>query len=189
MNEQKKVLYAKFHQAFPWLQKIFSPENTALLSFTDSAQRAIFDELAANWMDGEVIAILNDLQRRYGAKVAEVIELAISTILRRDWAEVGRQQPSQTLNDFIHILWDSLPAIGFEFTSTKTANGVQMHCTHCPLVALGEALDAKTWLYHLICGGDPHMAAGFNPRIGFHRTKTLMQGDAYCDHTYFMQEA
>ena len=159
------------------------------MSFTDPEQQAIFDEIAANWKDGEVIAILNDLQQRYGAKVAEVIDLVVSVNTRSGWAKIGQQQASRTIEDFIRLLWDQLPALGFEFTSTTTADGVQMHCTRCPHVALGEALNGKTWLYHLVCGGDPHMVAGFNPDMGFRRTKTLMQGDDCCDHYYFMKTA
>ena len=104
-------------------------------------------------------------------------------------AEIGRNQPSQTIDDFLRVLWEPLPAQGFEFTSEETPEGMQMHCTRCPLVDLAAAFDAKNWFYHFACAGDPHMVAGFNPNMGFRRTKTLMEGDEYCDHFYFMKES
>lgn len=185
MDAQRKALYEQFHHDFFWLDEVFTPQIGDKMPFTDPEQRAIFDEIAANWKEGDIIAVLNDLQQRYGSKVVEVLDLVIGTTTRTGWSQIGQQQPSRTIADFLRLLWDPLPKLGFEFTSTTTADGVQMHCTHCPHVALGEALHAKTWLYHLVCGGDPHMVAGFNPDMGFRRTKTLMQGDAYCDHYYY----
>ncbi|MHA2213812.1 MAG: L-2-amino-thiazoline-4-carboxylic acid hydrolase [Candidatus Thorarchaeota archaeon] len=29
--------------------------------------------------------------------------------------------------------------------------------------------------------------AGFNPKMKFERTKTLMEGDGYCDHCYTLK--
>ena len=50
-----------------------------------------------------------------------------------------------------------------------------------------ERLKATDWLYHHTCSADEAMVSGFNPKIGFRRTKTLMQGDDYCDHYYYMK--
>jgi len=38
-----------------------------------------------------------------------------------------------------------------------------------------------------ICEGDGPAVSAFNPAIGFHRTKTLMMGDDYCDHSYYLK--
>ena len=39
---------------------------------------------------------------------------------------------------------------------------------------------------HWFCDGDDQWARHFNPRIGFQRTRMLMDGDECCDHTFFM---
>jgi hypothetical protein len=188
MNDQKKALYAQFHQNATWLDDVFNTTMAATFPFNTPTQHVIFEALVANWQD-DFIATLNELQQQYGAEVAAVLELVLGTNTRTGWAEIGRQQASRTITDFYRLLWEPLPALGFEFTSTSTVADLQMHCTQCPWVALGEALEGRNWLYHLICGGDPHMVAGFNPQIGFRRTKTLMQGDNCCDHYYFMKTA
>ena len=41
---------------------------------------------------------------------------------------------------------------------------------------------------HWFCDGDEPGARAFNPRIGFQRTQVLMDGDACCDHVFFMEE-
>ena len=42
-------------------------------------------------------------------------------------------------------------------------------------------------MYQHTCSVDECIATTFNPQIGFRRTKTLMQGDEYCDHFYYMK--
>jgi hypothetical protein len=39
-----------------------------------------------------------------------------------------------------------------------------------------------------VCTGDFSHCQGFNPKIKLIRTKTLMQGDAYCNHRYILEE-
>ena len=59
-------------------------------------------------------------------------------------------------------------------------------------VKVTECLWAKTFLglgaaeigYSLICHRDYADCQGFNPRITMSRSKTLMQGDNYCNHRF-----
>ena len=58
--------------------------------------------------------------------------------------------------------------------------------TRCMLAEIYRDLDAEDiglW----ICDGDGPVAAGFNPRIRFQRTQTLMVGDECCDHVYYAE--
>jgi len=62
-------------------------------------------------------------------------------------------------------------------------------------IKVRECLWAKTFRkfkagdfgYTLICHGDFSMAGGFNPRMKMHRSKTLMQGQDYCNHRWVMK--
>jgi hypothetical protein len=47
-----------------------------------------------------------------------------------------------------------------------------------------RAEDIGIW----ICEADGPVAAAFNPSIKFQRTKTIMEGDDFCDHVYFVDE-
>jgi L-2-amino-thiazoline-4-carboxylic acid hydrolase len=42
---------------------------------------------------------------------------------------------------------------------------------------------------HWFCDGDDKWARGFNPQIGFQRTQVLMDGDACCDHVFFLERS
>ncbi len=66
----------------------------------------------------------------------------------------------------------------------RTSEGIQLHCTRCPIHELARELDALEWGYALHCAQDPHIIAGFNPAIGFRQTRWLMRGDDCCDHFY-----
>ena len=58
-----------------------------------------------------------------------------------------------------------------------------------------ECLWAKTYReanaadlgYLLICYGDYALARGFNPKMRLTRTKTLMQGDNFCNHRWVIE--
>jgi L-2-amino-thiazoline-4-carboxylic acid hydrolase len=62
-------------------------------------------------------------------------------------------------------------------------------------VKVTECLWAKTYRdanaadlgYLLSCYGDYASARGFNPKMRMIRTKTLMQGDAFCNHRYVIE--
>lgn len=41
--------------------------------------------------------------------------------------------------------------------------------------------------YACVCHGDHGFARGYNPKIKMIRDKTLMEGDAYCNHRYIME--
>jgi hypothetical protein len=49
---------------------------------------------------------------------------------------------------------------------------------------LAKKLNAEKWLYHLTCLTDEPAITGFNGRIKFDRSRTLMQGYPDCDHCY-----
>ncbi len=60
----------------------------------------------------------------------------------------------------------------------------QLKVTEC--LWARTCLDAKAGEegYAMICHGDYAFARAFNPKIEMVRDKTLMQGDAYCNHRY-----
>lgn len=135
------------------------------------------------------IAILNGLRERLGPQVTEAVSEMAAEAARAKWAEIARQEGSNTIEDIIRLLWEPLRAKGFEFTVECREDGVQMRCVRCPNYDLAREIEGgPEWLYYLTCATDPHVVAGFNPKIGFRRTKTLMAGDDCCDHFYYYLE-
>jgi len=126
----------------------------------------------------------------------EEAEEVIKTFLKegaRDWAaqaaeadkRAGRKNDIQGLMNF---LWEPLRREGFEFTYRQDERGYQMKVTRCPVAEIAKALQLEKWGFIFHCGGDELICEGYNPEIAFKRTKTLMEGDDYCDHSYCYRE-
>ncbi len=171
-----------------WLEGWFHPDRKAGLPFSGPDQEAVFDELARLWKKQDILSVLGACEHRFGrARVLEVIDLVVATNCRREWAEVARKEGRNGVEDLARVLLRPLQgAQGFEFTLEPREGGLQMHCTRCPHAELGAALGISEWIEHLVCGGDPHIVAGFNSRMGFRRTRMLTTGHDHCDHFYFM---
>jgi hypothetical protein len=189
MNDRENAANDAFYTHVYWLDGWFTHGSDAIPSFSDWEQRAIFDALTKlDWKDLAIIAQLDALHEQFGPKLIQVIEMVVAENTRRDWAETARRETSHTIDDLIRLLWEPGRERGWEYSVKIQKGGVQMRCTYCPFAELGKRIDGAKWLYHLVCMGDPYIVEGFNPGMGFRRTQTLMEGDACCDHFYFMKD-
>jgi predicted ArsR family transcriptional regulator len=166
-----------------WLDDVFAhPENREL--FDDEDRLAIQGELSNRWVQEDRLELLNELEDRFGeAAVLAVIDKIIDFNCRRDWGQVGREK-GNSLENFIRLLWEPLQESGFEYSFEKEGNSTKFRVTKCPMYKLAQEIGAEKWFYHLLCLTDGPAAEGFNNRIRFSRTRTLMQGYADCDHCY-----
>jgi len=156
MNDQENVTNDTFYAHVFWLDEWFTPAKHDILHITDQAHHMIFNELTTlHWKEPDIIAQLNVLQERFGAKVIEVIAMVVAENSRRDWAEIARHEKSHTIDDLIRLLWGPGREKGCEFTMYPHENGVQMRCTRCPYVELGKKINGTKWLYYLVCMADP----------------------------------
>lgn len=62
------------------------------------------------------------------------------------------------------------------------------HITECLWAETFKKMNATDLGYVLSCRPDFAMARAYHPKIRLRRTKTLMQGDGYCNHTYCWKE-
>ncbi|HLP02307.1 MAG TPA: L-2-amino-thiazoline-4-carboxylic acid hydrolase [Opitutaceae bacterium] len=171
-----------FRRLYPWLTDWFQRPNAAL--FAQRERQEIAAELGRRWGADHPIAVLDELRGRFGTEVEAVARTIVHENARRDWSGIASQQPANGIGDFIRLLWEPLRGAGFEFTYEKQGDEVRFHCTVCPHVAVARSLGAELWMSLLLCGSDEGMVTGFNPAIGFRRTRTLMEGHACCDHAY-----
>lgn len=166
-----------------WLDGMLThPENESL--FQNENLSLIQKELAHRWVRENRLALLEDLAYKFGEEnVITVLDLIISANCKRDWNRVG-QEGGNSLERFFQLLWEPLRKSGFEFSSMTQANQTTFCVTKCAMYDLAREIGAEKWLYHLACLTDEPAVAGFNDKIEFRRTRTLMQGYADCDHCY-----
>lgn len=172
-----------------WLDFWFQPEKAEAHDF-DAAERELFDSLAPAWLMAEPghgkIATLDAAAEQCGReRVLALLEKICGDETRSYWTGLVREEGS-SLDDFIRLLWGPLPELGFEFSREQLENGIQFCVTTCPQHQLAVDMGGSTadWLFHLVCATDPFAAESIDPPVRFQRTKTLMQGDDYCDHAY-----
>lgn len=65
-----------------------------------------------------------------------------------------------------------------------TDKAFEIKVTECLPAETYRSQNAADIGYAAICWGDYAWAQGFNPKIKLVRDKTLMQGDAFCNHRY-----
>ena len=133
---------------------------------------------------GRTIDILDRMKDRFGPEVSNVVDDMVGERTLQQWKHIAQSEESHDIADLIRVLWEPLKARGFEYTTEEREDGVQIYCTKCALYDLAKEINGTEWMFHLNCGTDPHIVAGFNPEIKFNRTKTLMEGDDCCDHFY-----
>jgi predicted ArsR family transcriptional regulator len=166
-----------------WLDAILThPENRTL--FEAENQLAIENELSTRWVQENRLVLLNELAATFGeSDVFAVLEKIIYANCKRNWAENGREGDN-SLNQFIKILWEPLRDMGFEYSIEKEGNKTQFRVTRCPMADFAKKAGVKKWFYRLLCLTDEPSVVGFNSSVTFSRTRTLMEGAAYCDHCY-----
>lgn len=152
------------------------------------AIKALLNEACEEWHLEEKNVMYTALRERFGPDADEVIKQAIGARIQRIWAKIAGILGSDTLEDFTKILFDPLPELGWEFTKEKNEKKISYRVTKCPKVEMAKKLGAEKLMFLIACETDCFSAKGFNEKIKFSRTKTLMEGYDCCDHTYEFYE-
>ena len=105
-----------------------------------------------------------------------------------EWQELAGKSENNSIESLIALLWEPLRGQGFEYEVEKTETGFQMKCTRCGFYEMAKYCGITDEAFYMVCEADPYIAEGFNPNIGFKRTKTLMQGHDCCDHFYYYKD-
>jgi predicted ArsR family transcriptional regulator len=135
----------------------------------------------------QIVALVRAMEAQYGLDVQKAIEHIPCDQAREKWAQRADAKDDHSLEGLLETLWAPLKERGFEFTREDKLGGVQYVVTKCPKADLARGLDAVDLGFMFFCATDACLAEGWNAQIGFQRTQTLMEGDAVCDHFYFMK--
>jgi hypothetical protein len=136
----------------------------------------------------DTVRMLEAFKERFGSEILEVVDKLTAERSRKEGEELAKSLGSNTIQDIIKELWVAGLPLGLEYTSEKLENGMQMKCTRCYIYETARKLGITEWAYHLFCVGDPYFVEGFNPKMGFSRTKSLMEGHDHCNHYFYTKE-
>jgi predicted ArsR family transcriptional regulator len=179
-----------FLQCFGWVTELLEKRPASDFFDSSSEEYAIVEKLRAGWGKRDTAELLRELDDEYGERAGQAVEAYLERNVYMDWAETGRREAHEgkEIDDFIRLLWEPLKSMGFEYSVADESGRTTFCVSRCPVFELAQKTGMHRWLYHLACSTDFHSSRGFSPRLGFDRTKTLMQGDDCCNHQYYYKK-
>ncbi len=134
---------------------------------------------------GLAVQLLHAMEERFGPEAREVVRDMAKNRKPTPRPDVG--EPEADLHEFCTRLdkgcagshrWerviDEPHRIGYRFTRCMWAEIYR---------ELGEPE-----LGFVICASDEPAVKSYNPKLGFKRTKVLMNGDEVCDHVFYVEK-
>lgn len=131
------------------------------------------------------VRLLHAMEERFGSEVREVVrDMAKSHRLapRPDAAE-----PEADLRDFCARLDEACVGSHDWERVIDEPDRIGYHYTRCMWAEIYREL-GEPELGFVICAGDEPAVKSYNPRLGFSRTKVLMEGDELCDHIFYVEK-
>ena len=87
-----------------------------------------------SWNDpSRINVLLNEWEEKFGPEADDIARELIAERTRKIWASIAEREQSNTVKDLVRLLWESFRNQGAEFTVEEIGNGVQTHCTYCPI--------------------------------------------------------
>ncbi len=122
---------------------------------------------------------------RFGPGVLDVVKQNTIDNARAGFAQMSL--PQRELNAVMTLLWNNIGS-DLDFTvEAQTPTHLEFKVTRCIWADEMRKLGAAETGYAFHYVWDVGFCQGLNPAIRFTRTKTLMQGDDCCNHTYDLE--
>lgn len=142
-------------------------------------QREIEAGMAAALVDGYAAALGREQALAIAGQAINRLALQAGQTLRRQ----GRTGTLEDLAGVAENIWAREGALTIEFLEI-TPVALRFNVTRCRYAELYARMDVSDLGYYLSCNRDAAFARGFNPDIRMTRTKTIMQGAAFCDFRF-----
>ncbi|HVP90140.1 MAG TPA: L-2-amino-thiazoline-4-carboxylic acid hydrolase [Terriglobales bacterium] len=140
---------------------------------------------------GNNLPIWRGLEKELGKeKFVALMKRVIDEEVLKESAETAKRLGRNDLAAYVQDLkkpdrfWSN--ALTFEIVE-DTPKAFEVKITECLWAKTYRDAKAADLGYLLSCYGDYASASGFNPKMRMIRTKTLMQGDPFCNHRYVVE--
>ena len=134
----------------------------------------------------EFIKTMHSLKKEWGEEntLAFLKKQAEKKGIRRGQNQLQKSRDN-SFASFVKFLDSPLfeNTLSFEYTE-KSDHVCEIKVTECLWAEVFKKAGAGDLGYASVCFGDYSHCQNFNPKIKMVRDKTLMQGDAYCNHRY-----
>ncbi|MEE9612954.1 MAG: L-2-amino-thiazoline-4-carboxylic acid hydrolase, partial [Desulfatiglandales bacterium] len=122
-------------------------------------------------------------------KTLKIVERVIESLAVESGQQFAKLVGGNSIEDFSNSLkyFTKDNALELEVIESSPKK-LLMDVKRCRYAEMYRELGIEEFGFLLSCGRDFAMVRGFNPKIRFKRTKTLMKGDDCCDFRYEMVE-
>jgi len=135
--------------------------------------------------------IFRGLEKELGRdKFQEMLKNIIDGRVKQEMALMAKKLGSNDLASFTKSFRDprSIYSRALTFDVIEdTPKAFEVKVSECLWAKTFRDAKAEDLGYVLSCYGDYASAEGFNPKMRMIRTKTLMQGDEFCNHRYVLE--
>jgi hypothetical protein len=141
------------------------------------------------------VVLAREMINALGKKQAyEIISNAfykdMEEMVKKELQEIG---PINSFKDFIKIEKEENESPEFRNIVSLTyphesSIELSLNVTMCLYAEVFKELKAEELGYLMVCNPDHAYAQTCHPQIKLRRSKTIMQGDSYCDHTWHWEE-
>ena len=158
------------------LPEPISPENETVILELLKRKMAVSLELAVD--------LLHAMEQRFGAEAREVLR---DMTRKQDFdTNDEMKKPEEDLLSFCAMI-DRVAAGSHRWERVIDDPDQIGYCfTRCMYAEILRELEEPE-LGLVICARDGPWVKSFNSDLGFHRTKTLMEGSDACDHVFYVE--
>jgi hypothetical protein len=154
----------------------------------DEELKALREQLAIEFQKRQVrdrMVLFEKLIAKYGKGIIVDVEKSTIEETRKRLAEADLEK--RDLDSVKAFLWDQLGE-GFTFSCIEDSpTRLEYKVTRCFLAEEVAKYGMPELGAAFYCAWDVGFCQGLNPNIVFKRTKTLMRGDACCNHRYELE--
>ena len=149
---------------------------------------ALLNEDTAEWNMQEKNIMYKALREKFGKDAVDgPIAENVGKRTYGTFAKISEMLKDDSLETFISLLFDPLPAMGWKMESRDEDGKYYRKITYCPKCEMAKKMGAEDLMYLLACCTDHYSSTGFNPKIRFTRNTTLMEGGPCCDFCFYME--
>jgi hypothetical protein len=140
---------------------------------------------------GDYVSLWRGIEKDMGSeKFVAMLKRVVDEVGGRESAEYAKKLGKNDLATYVQDMKKPGPfwpnVLTFQIVE-DTPKAFEVKITECLWAKTYRDANAADLGYLLSCYGDYASAKGFNPKMRMIRTKTLMQGDAFCNHRYVIE--
>lgn len=128
--------------------------------------------------------LFKKLVSKYGSGVLDIVKQNTIEDARRTLQQADLKK--RDLDAVLEVLWKPSEGILKYQIEQQSREFLKLRVTECIFAETMRENDAADIGLAFYCAYDYGFCEGLNPDMKFSRTKTLMEGHGFCDHTYVL---